>query len=287
MADALDKPRLEEIPVEGPPEDVPMTVLEHIGELRSRLIKALLGTLPAMIVSWEFREELLAFLMRPFSIAYRHLGLGDKAVMNYSNPPEMFTTYMKISIVCGFMLSSPWVFWQVWGFIAPGLYKREKLYAIPFVIASSVFFAGGAFFAYGALMPSMYETLLGMGGQIAGSSLLVQPMMMITENLSFATQILLAFGVVFEVPVVVTFLSLAGMVNWRQLVAFGRWWVVIASVLAAVLTPTPDAGSMMLMLVPLVVLYYASVALAYFFGPKVEPEPKPEPSDKLAKKNQS
>ena len=107
-----------------------------------------------------------------------------------------------------------------------------------------------------------------MGGQIEGSNLLIQPMMLITENLAFATQVLLAFGVVFEVPVVVTFLALAGIVNWRQLLAFGRWWVVIASVLSAVLTPTPDAGSMLLMLVPLVVLYYASVLLAYIFGPK-------------------
>jgi len=284
MADALDKPRLEDIPIQGPPEDVPMTVLEHLGELRSRLIKALLGTLPAMILSWELRETLLEFLMHPFTLAYQRLGLGDKAVLNYSNPPEMFTTYMKISIVCGFMMSSPWVFYQVWGFIAPGLYKREKLYAIPFVLASSTFFAGGAFFAYGALMPQMYETLLGMGGQIAGSALLVQPMMMITENIAFATQVLLAFGVVFEVPVVVTFLSLAGMVNWKQLLAFGRWWIVIASVIAAVLTPTPDAGSMMLMLVPLVVLYYVSVALAYFFGPKVETDSDDEPETGITKK---
>lgn len=284
MADALDKPRLEDIPLQGPPEDVPMTVLEHLGELRSRLIKALLGTLPAVIVAWELREYLLEFLMHPFTLAYQRLGLGDKAVLNYSNPPEMFTTYMKISIVGGFMIASPWVFYQIWGFIAPGLYRKEKLYAIPFVLASTIFFAGGAFFAYGALMPQMYETLLGMGGQIAGSSLLVQPMMLITENIAFATQVLLAFGVVFEVPVVVTFLSLAGMVNWKQLLAFGRWWVVIASVLAAVLTPTPDAGSMMLMLIPLVVLYYASVAIAFFLGPKAETDSDDEPETAITKK---
>jgi len=251
----------------GPEDDEAMTVLEHLGELRTRLIRALLGTLPAMIIAWEYRAELLAFLMEPFSIAYRRLGLGDKAVLNYSNPPEMFTTYMRISIVCGFMLSAPWVFYQVWAFIAPGLYRRERLFAIPFVLASTVFFAGGAFFAYQALMPSMYETLLGMGGDIS-SGLVVQPMMMITENISFATQILLAFGVVFEVPVVVTFLALAGLVNWRQLLTFGRYWAVIAAFLSAVLTPTPDAGSMLLMLVPLVTLYYFSVLLAFFFGPK-------------------
>jgi sec-independent protein translocase protein TatC len=269
MVDSLDRPRAAaQTEATGPDEDVPMTVLEHLGELRKRLIRSLLGTLPAMIVAWEYRTQLLAFLLEPFSIAYRRLGLGDKAVMNYSHPPEMFTTYMKISIVCGFMMSSPWVFYQVWAFIAPGLYKRERLYAIPFVLASTTFFLGGAFFAYQALMPQMYETLLGMGGEIGSSGLLIQPMMMISENLSFATQILLAFGVVFEVPVVVTFLALAGVVNWKQLLAFGRWWVVIASILSALLTPTPDAGSMMLMLVPLVVLYYASVLLAYLFGPK-------------------
>jgi sec-independent protein translocase protein TatC len=276
MPDSLDKLRVgpgsvpKEEEASGPADDVPMTVLEHLGELRSRLIKALLGTLPAVIVCWHYRVELLGFLLEPFSIAYRRLGLGDKAVMNYSNPPEMFTSYMKIAIVCGLMLASPWVFYQVWAFIAPGLYRRERMYAIPFVVSSSVFFAGGAFFAYSALMPSMYETLLGMGGEIPQASLLIQPMMMITQNLAFATQVLLAFGVVFEVPVVVTFLALAGVVNWRQLLAFGRWWAVIASVLAAVLTPTADAGSMLLMLVPLIVLYYLSVVLAYFFGPKVD-----------------
>lgn len=269
MADSLDKRALVAAPASEPAEDVPMTVLEHLGELRTRLIRALLGTLPSMFIAWEFRQQLLGFLMEPFNIAYRRLGLGDKAVMNYSHPPEMFTTYMKIAIVCGFMISSPWVFYQVWAFIAPGLYKRERLYAIPFVLASTLFFAGGAFFAYYALMPQMYETLLSMGGELP-SGLVIQPMMMITENLSFATQMLLAFGVVFEVPVVVTFLALAGIVNWKQLLSFGRWWVVIASVISAVLTPTPDAGSMLLMLVPLVVLYYLSVALAYAFGPKPE-----------------
>jgi sec-independent protein translocase protein TatC len=264
MPDSLNK----YVEPSSPPEDVPMTVLEHIGELRKRLIRAILGTMPAMYLCWEFKERLLAFLLEPFSIAYRRLGLGNRAVMNYSNPPEMFTTYMKISIVCGLMVASPWVFYQVWAFIAPGLYKKERLFAIPFVVASSVFFCGGAFFAYQALMPSMYETLLGMGGNMPGEQLVIQPMMMITENVGFATQVLLAFGVVFEVPVIVTFLALAGLVDWRQLLTFGRWWVVIAAVLAAVLTPTPDAGSMLLMMAPLIVLYYFSVLLAYLFGPK-------------------
>ena len=101
----------------------------------------------------------------------------------------------------------------------------------------------------------------------------VQPTIMLTEYMGFATRMLLAFGVVFEVPVVVTFLAMVGIVNWKQLLRFGRWWVVIASIIAALLTP-PDVGSQMLMLVPLVVLYFLSVGLAYLFGPKVPPEDK-------------
>ena len=268
MPDSLNKYTEPTAAPSSPPDDVPMTVLEHLSDLRKRLIRSLLGLFPAMYVCWEFKERLLAFLLEPFSIAYRRLGLGDRAIMNTSNPPDMYTTYMKFSADSGLMLASPWIFYQIWAFIAPGLYKRERLFAIPFVLASSLFFCGGAFFAYQALMPSMYETLLGMTGDLPGQQLVIQPMMMITENVGFATQILLAFGVVFEVPVVVTFLALAGLVTWRQLLKFGRWWVVISAVVAAVLTPTPDAGSMLLMMTPLIVLYYFSVGLAYLFGDK-------------------
>jgi sec-independent protein translocase protein TatC len=270
MSDALDK-----VGEATPPDDVPMTVLEHLGELRSRLIKALLGLIPGMVIAWEYRQNLLEFLLTPYTQAWRKLGMG-KPVMNFSTPPEVLVVHMKIAIVCGLMVASPWVFYQVWSFIAPGLYKRERYYALPFVIASTVFFAGGAFFAYRLMMPNMYEVLLGMGGELPGGSIVIQPMQMITENIAFATNMLLAFGVVFEVPVVVTFLALAGIVNWRQLLSFGRWWAVIASVIAALLTPTADAFTMLLMLGPLLFLYYFAVGLAYLFGPKPPQDQKTE-----------
>jgi sec-independent protein translocase protein TatC len=119
--------------------------------------------------------------------------------------------------------------------------------------------------------------LLGFAGMLPSKTVNVVPTIMIDEYLSFATQMLLGFGVVFEVPVVVAFLALAGVVNWKQLLGFGRWWVAIASVLAAVLTPSPDVGSMLMMLTPLVVLYYAAVIIAYFIGPKVEAEQPEDP----------
>jgi sec-independent protein translocase protein TatC len=248
-----------------PPEDVPMTIWEHLGELRSRLIKALIGVIPGMVLAWELRERLLGFLVAPMMIAWRKLGFGEPT-LHFANPVDPFMAYLKIAVVVGLLFASPWIFYQMWAFISPGLYSKEKAYAFPFVAASTVFFAGGAFFGYQVVFPFGFETLLGMGGMLPGEGLRVQPTIMITEYLDFATRMLLAFGLVFEVPVVVTFLALAGIVNWKQLIAFGRWWVVIAAVIAAFLTP-PDVGSMMMMLVPLIALYYAGVLVAYFVGP--------------------
>ena len=273
MSTSLDRPQTTTLGMtEAPPEDVPMTVMEHLGELRSRLIKALLGMLPGMWVAWEYKEYLLDFLLQPLTVAWKQLGLGEPTI-HYSNPVDLFVSYMKISFVCGLLASSPWVFYQIWSFIAPGLYKKERFYAIPFVIASTVCFAGGAFFGYRVVFPLGFETLLGLSGMLPSDSIRVTPTIMLTEYMGFATRMLLAFGVVFEVPVVVTFLAMVGIVNWKQLLKFGRWWVVIASIIAAVLTP-PDVGSQIMMLLPLVVLYFMSVGLAYLFGPKVEPEAK-------------
>lgn len=250
------------------PHDVPMTVWEHVGELRTRLLRAIVGLIPGIAIAWALKERLLEFLVTPLSTAM--IRLGHKAPsLHFSNPVDPFVAYFKIALVVGGIFSSPWIFYQAWAFIAPGLYEREKHYAIPFVLASTVFFAGGAFFGYAVVFPLGFETLLGIADMPATSSVSLQPTIMINEYLTFATRMLLAFGVVFEVPVVVTFLALAGLVNWKQLMSFGRWWVLVAAVLAALLTP-PDVTSQMAMLVPLVILYYLSVGLAYLFGPKVE-----------------
>jgi sec-independent protein translocase protein TatC len=252
------------------PEDVPMTVWEHLAELRKRLVRAILGVIPGMMIAWELREQLLDFLVLPLTKAWIKLGLGEPT-LHFANPVDPFVAYLQISVVVGLIFASPWVFYQIWCFVAPGLYEREKAYAIPFALASAVFFAGGAFFGYAVVFPLGFESLLGMAGMLPSHLVKVQPTIMINEYLTFSTRMLLAFGVVFEVPVVITFLALAELVNWKQLLAFGRYWVLIASVLAAVLTP-PDVGSMMLMLAPLVALYYLSVGVAYFLGPKVEAE---------------
>lgn len=261
-------------------DDVPMTIWEHIRELRTRLIRSILALIPTSMIAWEYKEQLLSFLVKPLSKAWVSLGLGEPT-LHFANPLDPFVAYMQIAVVVGFIGASPWIFYQLWMFIAPGLYAREKIYALPFVLASTLCFAGGAFFGYAVVFPLGFETLLSLGGMLPTGDLRVQPTIMITEYLSFATRMLLAFGVVFEVPVVIAFLAIAGIVNWKQLLGFGRWWIVIASIIAAILTP-PDVGSQSMMLVPLVVLYYLGVLVAYLLGPKPEKEEEEEPSSEAS-----
>jgi sec-independent protein translocase protein TatC len=260
------KPSAAQQPIDDRPEDdVEMTFFEHIGELRTRLVRALLSTIPGVAVGWYYREELLAWLVQPYVRANVRLGLGQQ--LHFADPSDAFFWYLVIAAVAGLLFASPVVFWQIWGFIAPGLYRRERRLALPFVMASTVFFLGGVFFCYATVLDPAFQLMLGFGGEVANSGLRLVPMIMIDHYLSFATRFLLAFGVTFEVPVVVSFLSFAGLVNWRQLVAFARWWLLISSIIAAVLTP-PDAGSMIAMLVPLNVLYWLGVGVAFLFGPK-------------------
>jgi sec-independent protein translocase protein TatC len=253
------------------PEDVPMTIWEHLRDLRKRLILSLLGMLPGVGVAWAYRAELLDFLVGPLAKAWVKLGLGVPT-LHISNPVDLFVAYIRIAVVIGLIGTSPWIAYQAWCFVAPGLYSREKAYAIPFALASAVFFAGGAFFGYSVVFPIGFESLLGMTGMLPSHVVKVQPTIMINEYLGFATQMLLGFGIVFEVPVVVCFLALAGVVDWKQLLKFGRWWIAVASILSAVLTPSPDVGSQLMMMTPLVVLYFAAIGVAYLIGPKPSKE---------------
>jgi sec-independent protein translocase protein TatC len=256
-----------------PEDDVEMTFFEHLGELRNRLVKALWGLIPGVVLAWGYKEVLMDYLTRPLVRAWHRLNLGEPN-LNFRNPADGFVAYMQMAVVVGLIVGSPWVFWQLWQFIAPGLYRREKRLALPFVLASTVFFVGGALFGYVFVFPLAFETLLGFAGMLPSGDLRIQPMLDISEYLDFSLRMLVGFGVTFEVPVVITFLSFAGLVNWKQLLGFARWWIVIAAVVAALLTP-PDVGSQMLMLVPLIVLYFFSIFLAWLFGPKVSSSTEP------------
>lgn len=243
-----------------PEDDKPMEFIEHLQELRVRLVRVIIGVLPGFAVCWYFRQEILDLYVRPLVMHWKELNLGEPAI-HFANPVDPFVAYIKIALVSGVVLSSPWIFWQIWGFISPGLYRNEKKVAIPFVLASTLCFAGGGVFGYLVVFPGVFDTLLGFAGQLPSGQIKLLPKIMINEYLSFATRLLLAFGLVFEVPVVITALSFTGVVTARQLWAFGRWWILISTIVAAILTP-PDVGSQLIMLGPLVVLYFLSIGIA-------------------------
>jgi sec-independent protein translocase protein TatC len=245
-----------------PESEMHMTFFEHLEELRSRLIYALIPFIPAFIAAWSYRLEIFSLLAIPLDKTWKAMGQGQ-AKLHFSSLVGPPVVYLKQSLVVALLAASPWVFWQIWSFVSPGLYAREKRLIIPFVVASTLCFTAGGLFGWFVIFPPTFQILMEFGGQLP-SGVIIEPTLMMDEYVSFISQMLMVFGVTFEVPVVITFLSLIGLVTYKQLLGFGRWWLVVSSVLAAVLTPTQDALSMLLLLVPLVGLYYVSVIIAFF-----------------------
>ena len=250
-----------------PEDDIEMTFFEHLGELRSRFIRALFGLIPGIAIAALYSEEILQFLTAPLINAYHEQNLGEP-LLHFANPADGFVAYMMISMVCGVIFASPWLFYQAWAFIAPGLYREEKKLAIPFVLISAAFFIGGSFFGFEFVLPPAFNALLSFAGMLPNEELRVEPTIMMIDYLDFSLRMLLALGITFEVPIIIGALAFMGLVNWRQLLDFSRWWVVISAVAAALLTPSGDAGTMLLVLIPLVVLYYLGILFAFLVGPK-------------------
>ena len=243
-----------------------MTFWEHLEELRSRMIRALLAFIVGAVVAWIFKEQLLIILTTPFVDGW-HGEEGSTASLHFPAPQSLFLAYVKLALLGGFILALPFALYQVWAFIAPGLYKKEKRLALPFVVSSCLLFATGAYFGWRVVFPLAFDYLLGYSEVPFDAPLRVEPTVMIGEYISFVTQALLAFGAVFEIPVVVFFLSVAGLVNHTHLIKFSRYFIVIAFILAAIITP-PDPLSQLLLAGPLVVLYAISIGIAWIFGKK-------------------
>ncbi|WP_438020956.1 twin-arginine translocase subunit TatC [Sorangium sp. So ce315] len=245
-------------------EDKPMSFWEHLDELRKRLVRSVLVFFAACVVGWEVREKLLHFLTVPFVDAWRDQNLPGTPSLHFGAPAAAFVAYFKLSMIGGAALASPFIFYQLWAFIAPGLYAREKRYVIPFVLFSTLLFVGGGLFGWRAAFPISFGYFLSMAGTVGGD-ITITPTVMMGDYLDFVAQLLLGFGIIFEIPLIVLFLSIAGVINYLQLVMFGRWFVFGAFILAAILTP-PDITSQLVMAVPMCLLYVASIGLAYVFG---------------------
>lgn len=251
--------------------DQKMSFWEHLEELRGRLIRALAAYVAGAVIAWTYRDEILAWLWKPFAESWVAQGIPGEPTLNFAAPSDAFMAYMKLSLIGGLLIAAPVIFYQIWSFVAPGLYSKEKKYVIPFVLFSTLLFVGGGLFGWKIAFPITFDYFLGLAGAAKGAGLAIQPVVMMGEYLDFVTQILIAFGIVFELPLFILFLSIAGIVNYLQLLRFGRWFVLLAFVVGAALSP-PDTTSQIVMSVPLCILYFASIGLAYLFGKRPTPE---------------
>jgi len=241
-----------------------MPLTAHLEELRSRIIRSLIAVGLGFAVTYNFADALFAILTRPLMEA------GESVQLIGTGVAEAFFTKLKVSMIAALFVGSPVIFYQIWQFVAPGLYDREKRYARPFVVFATLFFILGAVFCYFVVFPLGYAFFVEQYKTIG-----VAPAIRISEYLSFTARMLLAFGITFEMPVVTFFLARVGMVTHKTLFAFGRYAVLVIFILAAVLTP-PDAASQVLMAAPLLVLYGISIGVAYAFGREREQPREPE-----------
>jgi sec-independent protein translocase protein TatC len=243
------------------PEEHTMTFWEHLEELRTRIVRALLASLIGVGVCWYYREKLLVWLTKPFMDAWAAGHIAGKAALHFPAPAALFVAYIKIAIVGGLVLALPITLYQLWSFVAPGLYSKEKRLALPFVFCSTLLFATGGYFGWRVAFPIAFQYLLGFSGTLA-DGFEVTPTVMVGDYIEFVSRMLLAFGSVFELPVLIFFLSIAGVVNHKQLIRFFRYFIVVAFVVSAVITP-PDVTSQFLLAVPLVGLYGISIGIAW------------------------
>ncbi len=260
----------------APPDDKTMTFWEHLEELRRRLIRGAVVFALASGLAWVFREQLLLTITAPFIAAWRAGALPGEPSLHFATPAALFMTYVTLSLIGGLVLALPWLLYEVWAFVAPGLYAHEKRYALPFVLASSLLFATGGWFGYRFAFPQAFAFLLADSGAVGQSTFQVVPTVMIGDYITFVGQMLIAFGFVFELPVLTFFLAVAGIVNHRHLIQYFRHFVVVAFVFGAILTP-PDPASQFVLAVPLIVLYGVSIGVAWLFGrPRRRPEEPPD-----------
>jgi sec-independent protein translocase protein TatC len=238
------------------------TFIEHLEDLRKRLIVSLIAIGIGFIVCYIFSVQIFQFLMMPLEKA-----LPPGASMIFTTPAEAFFTYMKVGLLAGVFAASPVVLYQIWLFVAPALYSHEKRYVIPFVCSSTLLFVGGAAFGYFVVFPIFAKFFMHFATDI------IQPAPRLKDSLSFCSMLLLTFGITFELPLFILFLSKLGVVDSRMLARNRKYVIVAIFIVAAILTP-PDPLSQLMMAIPMVALYEISIWAARIFGRKPKAEGK-------------
>jgi sec-independent protein translocase protein TatC len=233
------------------PEDLPrMSLLEHLEELRKRLLWSILALAIAFMPCWAYHEEIFRFLEAPLKRQHPEFKL---AFLGFTDP---FILYFKVAALAAVFLASPFVLYQIWAFVAPGLYRRERSLALPFVFFTTLFFLAGGAFGYYVAFPFATTFLLGIGEQF-------QAVITIEKYFGFLLTVLLGLGLMFELPIFILLLSLIGVVTPRFLLHYFRHAVVVIFIVAAVITPTPDVVNLCIMAVPAVGLYVLGIGAAF------------------------
>lgn len=239
-----------------------MSFMEHLGELRTRIVRSLIGVLVGLVIAFPLSQRVVDYLARPIQAT------GNTLV--FLAVTEAFWVQMKVALIAGLFIASPVIMWQIWSFVAPGLYQTEKKYAAPFVIIGSLMFIGGGAFSLFVVTPYAINFLL----SFARPGL--QPMISIGSYIDFLLKFTVAFGLVFELPLALTLAARMGVVTPKTLARNRKYAVLGAFIAAAALTPTPDAFNQMLMAGPLIILYEVGIVSARIFGRRTPPVPVAE-----------
>ena len=226
--------------------------MEHLEELRKRLIAGAIAVGIGFAACYFFSERIFLVLIEPLK---RVMPEGDQLI--FTGLPEMFLTYLKVALVAGILLAAPYLFYQMWMFVAPGLYKNERSLVVPFVLVSTLLFVGGALFGYFVVFPFGFKFFIGFSNEY------VKALPSVKQYFGFALKLLFAFGVVFELPVIIFFLAKMGIVTTELLKKKRKYAILLTFVAAAILTP-PDVVTQCMMAGPLIILYEVGVIVSRF-----------------------
>ncbi|HKS82664.1 MAG TPA: twin-arginine translocase subunit TatC [Candidatus Acidoferrales bacterium] len=233
-----------------------MSFFDHLVELRTRLIRSLLGIGLGMVVGMFISQRVIDFISQPMTAALRANHLDQH--LYYTSPAGYIGLYITLGLYLGIALAMPYVLYQIWLFVAPGLYKHERRAASGFIISSMVLFVCGVAFGYFLLLPQVLTFLVGFANQGP-----IKPLISINEYFELILVVLIGLGVIFELPVLIFILSLFGIVTPKFLLRNFRYAMLIITIVAAVVTPTPDATTMLIFMAPMVVLYFVGVLVSY------------------------
>ncbi|HOE82037.1 MAG: twin-arginine translocase subunit TatC [Myxococcota bacterium] len=239
-------------------QDQPMTFTEHLGELRNRLIKSVVGVIIGFAVAYSAHEHVFQAVARPILTALRNHGIPALQALQVT---ETITVYLQLSLIVGIFLASPYIIWQIWAFVAPGLLERERRVVVPIVGGIAAFFVLGVVFCYFVFLPMVADFLVGFTLRTGDISLIPT----VQKTFGLTVIFLGVFGLAFQLPLLIFFLTLMGLVTHKKLLAFGRYFVVLAFIIGAILTPA-DPLSQTLMAVPLTILYLVGIVFSWVAG---------------------